>query len=239
MISDELVHAIRHVVAQAAPEHRPFVYGHIASYDPSRHRVRCILPSMQDDQGLPLLSPWMPMGSLSAGAGYGIQIAYRGGATVENPTAGEQVLIGLFDQRQGVSAVPAMHFHDNALPPATALPQDAPPVSPGDVFVSNPSKTMIRIHANGDFEIFGTAKLIGTFAGDASITTNGNATVTAQGKATVIAPLIEMTKAAGDALMALCTDAFRAVYNAHTHPNSGPPSPQATAATVTSILKAE
>ncbi len=49
MIADELLHTIKHAVAQALIDYRPFVYGHIASYDPNGHRVRCIIPCMQDD----------------------------------------------------------------------------------------------------------------------------------------------------------------------------------------------
>ena len=91
MLADELMHTIKQLVAQALVDQRPFVYGHISSYDPNGHRVKCIIPSMTDENGVPLLSPWMPMGSLSAGAGYGVQVIYQGGATAQNPTGGEQV----------------------------------------------------------------------------------------------------------------------------------------------------
>lgn len=231
MEGDELVHLIRHVVAQAQHAHRPFIFGHIASYDPAGHRVRCIIPSMQDDQGQPLLSPWMPMGTLSAGPGYGIQVVYRGGATIENPTGGEQVLIGRFDQAYGVTAAPALHYNNNSLPPATNLPSGAPPASPGDILVSNPSGTLLRVHANGDYEVWGTGNLIATVA--------GNATITVKGTASIFAAAIRLGKAAGDTLQSLCMNAFRTVFNSHVHGSSGPPSPQADSTTVTSTLTAE
>lgn len=257
MIADELLHTIKQVVAQAMIDQRSFVYGHIASYDPNGHRVRCIVPCMQDDNGQPLETPWMPMGTLSAGQGYGIQVVYQGGATVDKPTNGEQVLIGLFDRHRGVSAVPAMHFHDNAQPPATKLPQGtSSPVAPGDVLISNPSMSLLRLHANGDLEYTGTAKVIVNTTGDvtvattqgkatvssqgdATITTQGNASITAKGKLNLTAAAISFGKATGDALQNLCTTALRNWAASHTHPNTGPPTTQPPANGLTSVVSAE
>ena len=165
MLADELMHTIKQLVAQALVDQRPFVYGHISSYDPNGHRVKCIIPSMTDENGVPLLSPWMPMGSLSAGAGYGVQVIYQGGATAQNPTGGEQVLVGLFDRARGVSAVPALFFNNENQPPATNLPSGASPAVPGDVLISNPSGSLLRLHANGDLEYIGTGKVIITTQG--------------------------------------------------------------------------
>jgi hypothetical protein len=69
MSADELVHLIRQAAGQSQHDYRPFVYGHIASYDPERHRVRCIVPSMSEEDGSPTLTPWMPMGTLATGTG--------------------------------------------------------------------------------------------------------------------------------------------------------------------------
>jgi len=240
MIADELLHTIKHAVAQALIDYRPFVYGHIASYDPDGHRVRCIVPCMQDDNGQPLETPWMPMGTLSAGPGYGIQVIYAGGATIDNPTGGEQVLIGLFDRHRGVSAVPAMHFHDNAQPPATALPQGASPAVPGDVLISNPSKSLFRLHANGDLEHIGTGKAIVTTTGDVTVTTTqGTATVIANKAVNIAAPAINLAKAVGDTLQNLCTTAFRNWAASHTHQNTGPPLTQPPGNSLTTIVSAE
>jgi len=240
MIADELVHQIKQAVAQAMIDFRPFVYGHIASYDPAGHRVRCIIPCMQDDSGEPVLTPWMPMGTLSAGQGYGVQIVYQGGATAQNPTNGEQVLIGLFDRHRGVSAVPAMHFHDNAQPPATQLPKGASPVVAGDVLISNPSMSLLRLHANGDLEYTGTGKVIATTTGDVTVTTSqGTATVNANKAVNIIAPAISLAQAIGDTVQNLCTTAFRNWAASHTHQNTGPPLTQPPANGLTSIVSAE
>lgn len=261
MIADELSHLIKQLVSQAMIDQRPFAYGHIASYDDKTHRVRCIIPSMQDHNGQPLLSPWMPMGTLSAGAGYGMQVVYAGGATAENPTGGEQVLIGLFDRQRGVAAVPAMFFSGASHPPSMNLPANAPAVAAGDVLLSNPSGSLIRLHPNGDMELYGSAKLIATIQGDATVTTQGNASVTAAGNAAltatgdatitaggtarILAPVVQLGKAATDTLLGLCTSAFRDWVQTHVHSNgnagtnTGLPTTSPPANGVTSIVKGE
>jgi hypothetical protein len=198
MSADQLVHMMRQAVSQ--PEATPFRYGHIASYDPATHRVRCIIPSLTDEDGVPTLSPWMPMGTLSAGNGYGVQVIYQGGATVDNPTAGEQVLIATFDRQRGVSAVPCMFFGGGISPPNVDLPQQsdgfastAAAGAPGDVLISAPPATaggansLIRLRQNGDIEIWSAGKLTANVVGDANVTVGGNSTQTVTGNATVTA----------------------------------------------------
>lgn len=210
MNADQLLHTLKNASAQGG-EPRPLIYGHIASYDPLLHRVRCIIPSMTDQDGVAQLSPWMPMGTASAGAGYGVQVIYQGGATIDNPTAGEQVLIAVFDRQRGVSAVPCMFYHASNLPPATDLPEQsdgfgssAPPAAPGDVIIAAPpaqtggAKSVLRLRLNGDIEIWCAGRLNADVIGDINATTEtgnlavtvvkGNAAVTVeQGDVTVTA----------------------------------------------------
>lgn len=208
MSLDQFAHMLRHTASQGG-DIKPHVYGHIASYDPDQHRVRCIIPSMTDQDGNPLLSPWMPMGTMSAGAGYGIQVIYQGGATAQNPTSGEQVQINLFDKQRGVSAVPCTYFHATNKPPATNLPTTddgysaaADQVAAGDIIISAPpaqsggANSFVRVRKNGQIQIWSaglvSADVIGGLTatintGDANITiAKGDATLTAtQGNVTV------------------------------------------------------
>lgn len=198
---DQFAHMIRHVATQGG-EIKPHVYGHIASYDPMGHRVRCIIPSMMDDDGNPLLSPWMPMGTISAGNGYGIQVIYQGGATADNPTAGEQVQINLFDKQRGVSAVPCSYFHANSPPPATNLPTTddgygaaADAAVAGDVIISAPSaqaggpNSFLRMRKDGEIQVWSAGMVTADVIGGITVTVNtGDANITlAQGDATVTA----------------------------------------------------
>jgi hypothetical protein len=210
MSLDQFAHMLRHVATQGGEE-KPHVYGHIASYDPMQHRVRCIIPSMMDQDGVPTLSPWMPMGTMSAGAGYGIQVIYQGGATVENPTAGEQVKIDLFDKQRGVSVSPCTFFHATNRPPATNLPTTADGYGTaadaavaGDVIISAPSQqpgganSFIRVRKSGQVQVWSAGLVSADVIGGINVTVNtgdvnitiaqGNASITlAQGNATLTA----------------------------------------------------
>lgn len=179
-------HMIRHAASQGDIA-KPFFYGHISVYDATQHRVRCIIPSMTDEDGSPLLSPWMPLGTLSSGTGYGIQIVPYGGASASNPTAGEQVLIAFFERQHGVSAVPCMFYHGTFRPPSTNLPVDPPneynigaePVVPGDVIIATKAvqpgmpNSFFRMRQNGNIEIWAAGTLMADVIGNINLTSNG------------------------------------------------------------------
>lgn len=192
---------LRHV-AQQGGEQVPFRYGHVSVYDPQLHRVRCIVPSMTDQDGNPTLSPWMPIGTMSAGNGFGVQVFFEGGATVQNPTAGEQCLIGTFDRQRGVSAVACCFYHSNNLPPATNLPsmQDgysaaANPSAPGDVIISTASATeggansFVRMRKDGTIQIWSAGQVSANVIGGLNAVVNtGNVDINvAQGSVNVTA----------------------------------------------------
>lgn len=197
MLGDELVHLIKQTATQNG-DVKPFLYGHIASYDPTQNRVRCIIPSMTDQDGNPTLSPWMPMLSGSTGGGYGVQYVPFGGATIDNPTAGEQVLIGMFDRQRGVSCALGMFYHGTNPPPASNLPQPsdgyasgAAATAPGDFIISSPPVTaggatsFIRLRQNGNIEIWAAAQLNTNIIGDTNLTVGGDATISVKGAAQV------------------------------------------------------
>ncbi len=205
MFADQLTHILKH--ATQPSETTPFLYGHIANYDPLQHRVRCMIPSMTDQDGKPLQSPWMPMGTALASKGAGIQMIYEGGATVDNPTGGEQVMIAMFGRNRGVSAVPCMFFHATNPPPATNLPlqsdgysKSADPIAPGDVIISAASQTdggansFIRVRKAGNIEIWSAAALNADVVGDINVTTN-----TGNLNATVVKGNLNVLAKAGDA----------------------------------------
>ena len=143
---EEILHLIKQAVQQQVGDYRPFVYGHVASYDPARHRVKVIVPTLRDENDVPVLSPWMPLGTLGVGAGYGIQVAPKGGATFENPTAGEQVIIKMLDPDTGTAMCAHLQFNEVMAPPFTDL-------KGGEVGIKQPSGSFLRMHENGDIEI--------------------------------------------------------------------------------------
>lgn len=263
MQGDEFGHMIRHLATQGG-DLTPFRYGHIASYDATQHRVRCIIPSMTDQDGTPLLSGWMPMGTLSAGSGFGIQAVYQGGASVANPTAGEQVLIGVFDRQRGVAAVPCIFYHANSKPPATNLPttedgyaSNASAVQPGDLIISAPpqqaggANSFVRLRQSGVIEVWSAGALNADVQGDINVTNegannisvtcpNGNVTVQApNGTVNIIGAAVRLGRAITDSMLQLCNSAFATNFSTHTHGGGPPPDQPTTQVMLTQTTVAE
>lgn len=192
---DELAHLLKQQAAMQTGDFRPLVWGHISSYDPATSRVKAIIPSLRDGDTSPTETGWMPLMSASVGAGFGLQIAPFGGATLESPTAGEQCLVGLFGGLRGVASTTAvclgMTFNAPNQPPDEEL---SPPLQPGEVVLRQKSGTFIRLSANGDLEVVSTndvnvtvqGTVVANVTGDATVTVEGDATITATGQANLL-----------------------------------------------------
>jgi hypothetical protein len=110
------------------------------------HRVRLIVPSLRDDGGTPILTPWMPLLTLHVGNGFGVQWAPYGGATFENPTAGEQMLIHVIERTQGISLAAAPAYNQQMQPPFAQM-------NAGDFAVKAPSGDYVYLPANGQVQV--------------------------------------------------------------------------------------
>jgi hypothetical protein len=182
---DELLHQIKHAAQQQSQEHRSFVYAHVASYDPKLHRVRCVIPSMRDAANNCVLTSWMPLGSSWSGNGFGFQIAPVGGATAQNPTAGEPVVIQLVERAYGVAAVASMFFNQTSLAPF-------PELQPGEMGIKHKSGSTLQFTNDGNVALTAHQDLLATAQRDVIVTATRNATVTAATKAQVTAPEIDL-----------------------------------------------
>lgn len=171
---DDLIHLLKHAAAQQEGDFKPFIYGHVANYDPQLHRVRVIYPSIRDQNNKPVLSPWMPLGSLMAGSGFGIQYAPMGGASFENPTAGEQVKVSVFERDGSIQTAADIHFTQKMLPPF-------PNMKPGELGLKSPGGSFVYMHENSDIELSSAAKVIIDTATDVSVYAQGNANIAAGG----------------------------------------------------------
>lgn len=245
--ADELAHQIKHTSQQQSEDYGPFVYGHISSYDPVTHRVRCILPSMRDEGGNAILTGWMPLGTSMAGASIGFQYAPLGGATVQNPTAGELVKISRFDRTLGVGHIDGFMFNQVSAPPFTGM-------QPGELGIKA-NGSFFYLHHNGDIELNAQGKVLINTTGDTDITTHGalnvtttgNCSLNSSGNLSLIATgslLIEATSSAVQAIGGTAQKLLNAmaaiVYNGHTHvANGDPPTQQMDSTDMTSILEAQ
>lgn len=146
MNTDELSHVIRQIAGQQQLEFRPVVYGHVSQYDPATHRVKAILPALRDADTAPTETPWMPLCTNGVGNGFGLQIAPYGGATLADPTKGEQIIVGLFSHSSGQVICAAFGMTWN-------LAQVAPGgLEPGESILRHSSGSFTKMHANNDIE---------------------------------------------------------------------------------------
>ena len=188
MNTDEFAHLVRQLAGQQNQSVKPVAYAHIATYDPLGHRVRVVIPSLRDDDTAPTLTGWMPLLSSSVGPGYGVQIAPFGGATVDNPTAGEQVIITLMDLQRGSAqcACMGMTFNGPMQPPAAVADSfTTQPLQPGEAVVYNQSGTFWRLHANGDVETNAQGNILMTGAKEMTVNTLGDVVIQSAGTITI------------------------------------------------------
>lgn len=153
MSADELLHTIKLSAQQGVGQIRGVLYGHISVYDPGEHRVKCIIPSMTGSGGNPVQTPWMPLGSIWVGDGWGIQMAPKGGANFANPTDGERVRILIFDRNYGAAAVAEFDFTQKQLPPDQTL-------KAGEFLAMHESGSFLKFTKDGDVEITAARDLV-------------------------------------------------------------------------------
>ena len=155
--ADELTSTLRHGAQQQLSTHSYAYYGRVASYDPTLHRVRVLLMSLRNEDGAPVLSPWLPLASPWVGSGFGLQVVPYGGATAANPTAGEPCIVFLLERTYGVSASAMMLFDGTMLPPGQSL-------AAGEALLQAPSGSQVYLKANGDVQVSatGTVWVLGT-----------------------------------------------------------------------------
>ena len=189
MIFDEFAHLLKQNAAMQQASFQPFAFAHIATFDPATNRVKVVVPSLRDSDTAPTMSGWIPMLSQSAGGGYGVQIIPYGGATATNPTGGEQVVIGLFRNINGVPSISAvclgLTFNVPDAPPDVTI---EPPPQPGDVVIFTKPGSYLRVQSTGEIDI--NAQAVGaniTAQGTVNVTSTGNTTLSAQGNTTITA----------------------------------------------------
>jgi hypothetical protein len=175
MNHDEFAHLVRQLAGQQQVEFRPLIYGHVSGYDSATHRIKVIIPGMRDDDASPVESPWMPLCSVGVGAGYGLQIAPIGGATINNPTGGEQVIIGVFGHSAGGIICAALGMTWN-------LAQQAPSgLAGGEAILKHPSGSYIKTHTNGDVSTLAQGNIQNTASLDITLQSQQDVQISAVG----------------------------------------------------------
>lgn len=209
--ADEILHMIKQAVAQQQGDYRPFVYGHVASYDPKLHRIRAMVPSLRDDGDTAVLTGWMPLGTVGVGDGYGVQIAPVGGATLEQPTKGEQVKISVIDDGIGTALGAHLAYTEQQKPPFTDL-------EPGTFAIKDKMGTYFRSRKDGTLEVSVAKDQKIDITGDSTITLKGKSSLTADGDVNVTAKgAVNIKGASGDVVVA----GVSLVHHTHSQPVDG------------------
>lgn len=225
---NELVHQMMHIAQwQVGPSVFTGVPAHIASYDPRTHSVRCIIPHWTPPLGGdPAITGWVPLGTLAANNGWGIQAAPLGGATFDDPTLGEQVVLLCLHAAQGYYIAVGITWPN-------VVQVAKPDIQGGEIYVKSASGASVYLKTDGSVVVDGVKNV------DINGATNVN--VTAGSQVNVTAPEINLGSS-GEALQELVTAAMVNLFNGHTHPDlqggsTGTPQQQMGSAELTSVVK--
>jgi len=210
--ADEFLNNMKFAAHQQGGDYAPFAYGHVANYDPKTHRVRVVIVSSRNDDDVPTLSGWMTFGSFG-----GMQYGPMGGATTQNPTQGELVVVQRIDRGFGAQAVACLVWNQVNTPPF-------PELNPGEIGIKSPA---------------GGSTILMDKNGNVTVTAPGNVTVNATGNLILQATSAAIS-AVGGTVQKLVTAAMVAFFNSHTHPaNNAPPSQTMGNSELTSVLEAQ
>ena len=147
---DEFIHLFKLSAEQQVGDLRAYQVGHIASYDLEKNAVRVLFPSIQNENGVPAVSPWIQLGSPWVGKDSGFQIHPIGGSTFEEPTKGEQVLVCMVEREAGLSFVATMLYTELHTPPASLLEEQ---FKPGEAVWMHRTGSFLRFQDNGDIAL--------------------------------------------------------------------------------------
>jgi len=148
--------------------------GHISSYDKATNHVRVVMPDLTDQNGVPIVSPWMPLGVPMVGAGFGMLYYPHGGATPDNPAIGEQVTVLLLERDSGFSFSASMHYTSIQPPPT---PTD---FQPGEFLIRHESSAFVRMYKNGDIGISAANDMFLLAANDVTVAAGRDLNLSAQ-----------------------------------------------------------
>ncbi len=150
--ADELLHLIKQVCRDEMGDGQRTTLGYISAYDSPTHQVKVMIPTFRtsdaDGNPQPVVTDWIPLGSVWVGNGFGMQIApYYAAATAANPGSGEQVQLVVIDDENGLS-VAAQYFYNTTFPPPGGL-------QPGEALLQHQSGRSIKFTAGGKIVVNG------------------------------------------------------------------------------------
>ncbi len=235
MGEDEFIHTVMHAAELQAGNRAALVLtAFVMSYDPRTNRVKCIVPGYAEmTTGQMLQTGWISLGSIAASNGWGIQAAPFGGATQDNPSAGEQITLQILNTGNGSYVASVMTWNAKSAVPL-------PTIAAGEMYMRDAKGNSVYFKSDGSLNISGVDTVNVSGASTVNIVGSAGVNVSSSSVVNVTAPSINLG-ASGQSLMALVTSAFSSLFNGHTHPTpggtSGAPNQQMGAGELTSTVK--
>lgn len=222
---DELVHNLMHTAQQQVGTPVVCIPAHIAAYDPRTNMVTCLIPHYYSvEAGENIVTGYIPLATIAAGPGIGMQYAPFGGSTQQNPTAGEQVWLLMINSEINLYICAVMTWNNVKAPPN-------PGINAGELCYIDHFGNQVYLQSGGTLLVSGGS------------TVNVNApTINATGETVNVTADNIYLGSQGETLQTLVTQAFQALFNEHTHPapngETGVPNQQMTSEQLTTVVKA-
>ena len=168
----EILQLIQHQSYARSSDNVWNIQGHIANWDPATGAVDAVIPIYTDEDAVQYVqTPYMPLASAMTGNGFGMQYRPIGGASVTNPTGGEEINIQITDTEIGAIGSASLVFNQSLqIPPSQNLANNTttptPPgngntqLQPGEFIIRHQTGSYIRFFQNGDIQIVATNNLI-------------------------------------------------------------------------------
>jgi phage gp45-like len=175
--------------------------GIVQSYDPDTPAARVRLQPEDLDNPDATLTGWLPVPSIWVGDGWGLDAPVSPGDQVEVKFVGAEIESGYISGR----------FFSDRMRPIGA--------KSGEFFLRHKGGAFIKLTNDGKLAVNSQVEIDAT-APTVVIQATGNVNVQAAGQANVTAPSISLG-ASGQTLFAVITSAFQALFNGHTHNETG------------------
>lgn len=216
----ELANAMRTHAEAAAGRLPKSRMATISSYNAATHSVKVTFQGVGDSDLTE--TSWLPLGAVGVGNGFGVLSA---------PNIGDMVMVAFTDGSHAAPKIVGRFFSNVNVPPA---------VPAGETWIVHKSGSGLKFRNNGNVELVTNANLSATVGGAMTANVTGAASVTSAQSAAITAPAITLGSS-GQSLLQFITSAFQALFNGHTHNETGSvtqaPNQQMSASHMTSTVK--
>ncbi len=118
----EVHHVGMQMAQQQAQEVHAFYLGQVSVYDPKTHRAKVVFATFVNKDGKFMETGWLQVATLWAGLNFGMQLCPIGGATIEDLSKGEQVLVDVVYRNNTLYALGCFLYNQVDTAPGAKVP---------------------------------------------------------------------------------------------------------------------